>query len=206
MEKRIVWQKPWRASNYQMKTAKHSFVVICRCIISLNEKMEDILLRHVKVLDAFNFYAQTGVATGTVSVEDTFEYEMYLFGEKIRDLGKRVNATSCKSMTLLGQTPAIGLGFHLVNISAPYAFKNLSLGFAVDSEGQSELLKEVHFDIKQLTRENFQRTFKISFNGAEAKERYVFVEELKGTKKQEELAPEVTKPRWSMVKHIAAFL
>ncbi|GFY68228.1 putative phosphoenolpyruvate synthase, partial [Trichonephila inaurata madagascariensis] len=46
-------------------------------------------------IEIVNCYAQTGVLDGTVSINDGPEYEMYLFGEKVRNL-----AFSCPQMCL----------------------------------------------------------------------------------------------------------
>ncbi|GFS42603.1 putative phosphoenolpyruvate synthase, partial [Trichonephila inaurata madagascariensis] len=41
-----------------------------------------------KFTETLNFYAQTGNISGAVSINDGPEYEIYLFGEKMRSLGK----------------------------------------------------------------------------------------------------------------------
>lgn len=42
-----------------------------------------------RISEHLNFYYQSGVITGIVSVEDQPDVEMYLHGERIRYLGKR---------------------------------------------------------------------------------------------------------------------
>lgn len=41
-----------------------------------------------RVADALDFYCQTGVLNGIVSIEDESDKEMYMFGEKIRYVGE----------------------------------------------------------------------------------------------------------------------
>ncbi|GBM45816.1 hypothetical protein AVEN_272233-1 [Araneus ventricosus] len=58
------------------------------------------------LVDALNIYGQSGVISGTVSINDGEDYEMYLFGAKIRSLGKSASFVGCKFTTILGSTPS----------------------------------------------------------------------------------------------------
>ncbi|GFU19708.1 probable phosphoenolpyruvate synthase [Nephila pilipes] len=120
-----------------------------------------------KFTDTVNFYAQTGVVTGTISVNDGPDYEIYLFGERMRSLGKTANIVGCKFTTILGNTPSNGLNFHLCNVTIPYAFKNLPFGFVVDPDGGLESVKELDININPFTAENSQSLFKVNFRAGD---------------------------------------
>ncbi|GFS84151.1 probable phosphoenolpyruvate synthase, partial [Nephila pilipes] len=123
--------------------------------------------------DALNFYAQTGVLRGTVSVNDEPEYEMYLFGEKMRNLGESESIVGCKFTTMLGNTPTNGFTFHLSNISARNDFNNLPIGFVIESDGIMATLKDLDVTIKKHATGRTENIFAANFL---AGERY----ELKG--------------------------
>ncbi|GFU10074.1 putative phosphoenolpyruvate synthase [Nephila pilipes] len=76
-----------------------------------------------QLADATNIYAQTGIMDGTVSINDGEDYEMYLFGEKVRNLSKASDVTECKCVTILGSTPTIGQNFHISNMSVKNSFE-----------------------------------------------------------------------------------
>ncbi|XP_055938079.1 putative phosphoenolpyruvate synthase [Argiope bruennichi] len=117
--------------------------------------------------DALNFYGQSGVICGTVSVNDGPDYEMYLFGAKIRNLGKIASVEGCKFTTVLGNTPSNGLNFQLSSASVPFAFKNLPFGFVVDTYGLLEPLKELDIAINSADSEESQSSFKANFKTGE---------------------------------------
>ncbi|CAL1271937.1 unnamed protein product [Larinioides sclopetarius] len=125
-----------------------------------------------KFTEALDFYAQTGVVTGTVSINDGPEYEMYLFGEKMRSLGKSANIAGCKFTNILGSIPANGLSFHLTHVSAPYMFKNAPFGFVVDPDGNLLLLKELDINIKPFTVKRTGSSFRAGFKAGEEYEIY----------------------------------
>ncbi|XP_055939045.1 putative phosphoenolpyruvate synthase [Argiope bruennichi] len=116
-----------------------------------------------KFNDAFNLYAQTGVITGTISVNDGPDYEIYLFGEKIRNLGKNDAASGCKFTTILGNSPSDGTHFHLSEFSIPHTCKNLPLGFLVEQDGEIQLLKKSDISVKPFTAESSQSSFEAHF-------------------------------------------
>ncbi|XP_055939759.1 uncharacterized phosphotransferase YvkC-like [Argiope bruennichi] len=120
-----------------------------------------------KLIGALNLYAQTGVVTGTVSVNDESDYEMYLFGEKIRSLGKSSSIVGCQFTTILGCTPSTGLSFQLTNVSAPYSFKNLPFGFVVETDGNLQPLKELDINIKPFSGKMSRSSFNVNFNTGE---------------------------------------
>ncbi|GFR13572.1 putative phosphoenolpyruvate synthase [Trichonephila clavata] len=111
-----------------------------------------------------NFYAQTGIMAGTVSINDGEDYEMYLFGEKVRNLAKMTDVTECKCISILGNTPTIGHNFHLSTMSMKNSFEDLHIGFVVDPDGEMEYLKELNVDLKPSSTENTRRSFKAKFS------------------------------------------
>ncbi|GFT22109.1 putative phosphoenolpyruvate synthase, partial [Nephila pilipes] len=117
--------------------------------------------------EALNCYAQTGVLSGTVSINDEPDLELYLFGEKVRNLGNRANISGCKFTTILGNTPATGFYFHLTDISVPYAFNNLPLGFVLQGGGDIVPLKDLDIDIQPQTSNKLESFFKANFNAEE---------------------------------------
>ncbi|XP_055940036.1 prodigiosin synthesizing transferase PigC-like [Argiope bruennichi] len=125
-----------------------------------------------KFTEALDFYAQAGVVTGTVSVNDEPEYDMYLFGEKMRSLGKSANIAGCKFTTILGNIPANGLTFHLSHASAPYMFKNAPFGFTVDPDGNLWVLKELDINIKPFSVKRTGSSFRAAFQAGEQYEIY----------------------------------
>lgn len=120
-----------------------------------------------KFTDALNFYAQTGVISGTISVSDGPEYEIYLFGEKIRNLGKSGSMIGCKSTTILGNAPMNGFTYHLSNVSAPYAFNNLPLGFVLGSDGIMVTLKNLDITTKPYNAEKTENSIVANFLAGE---------------------------------------
>ncbi|GFY55915.1 probable phosphoenolpyruvate synthase, partial [Trichonephila inaurata madagascariensis] len=118
-----------------------------------------------------NCYSQTGVLDGTVSINDGPEYEMYLFGEKVRNLGKCANTGGCKFTTILGNTPATGFYFHLTNMSSPYVFNNLPFGFVLQGGGDIVALKDLDIDIQSQGSKKIESLFKANFS---ADEQYKF--------------------------------
>ncbi|GFW64646.1 putative phosphoenolpyruvate synthase [Trichonephila clavipes] len=121
-----------------------------------------------KFKDALNFYAQTGVTSGTISVNDGPEHEIYLFGEKIRNLGKSRSIVGCKLNTILGNAHANGFTFHLSTVSAPYAFNNLPFGFVIESDGVMATLKNLDITTKKpCTAEKNENTITANFLAGE---------------------------------------
>ncbi|GFW53693.1 putative phosphoenolpyruvate synthase [Trichonephila clavipes] len=110
--------------------------------------------------DALNFYAQIGVITGTVSVNDGPDHETYLFGERIRSLGKSANIVGCKFTSIIGNTPQNGLHVHLTNVTVPYAFKNLPFGFVHHPDSGIASLKELNLNVKPFTADKPRSSFK----------------------------------------------
>ncbi|CAL1271859.1 unnamed protein product [Larinioides sclopetarius] len=120
-----------------------------------------------KFTETFDLYAQTGTVSGTVSVEDGPEYEMYLFGEKLRNLGKDEHMAGCKFTTILGNIPMNGFKFHLLNASAPYICNNLPAGFVVTPEGDLQTVKELEINLKPMCCGKKQTSFKAKFRAGE---------------------------------------
>ncbi|GIX72596.1 uncharacterized phosphotransferase YvkC [Caerostris extrusa] len=120
-----------------------------------------------ELMDALNFYAQSGTITGTVSVNDGSDHELYLYGEKIRYLGKKTSISGCRFTTALGNIPLKGLNFHLSDVSVPYIFDNIQLGYIVDADGAMKYLKELDLSMEPITAENEQRSFKANFSAGE---------------------------------------
>ncbi|GIY94301.1 putative phosphoenolpyruvate synthase [Caerostris extrusa] len=89
---------------------------------------------------------------------------MYLFGERIRNLGKSANIVGCTFTSILGNTPVNGLTFHLTDVSVPYAFKHLPLGFVVDPDGNLEPLRELDIDIVPFSSKRPENSFKLNLN------------------------------------------
>ncbi|GFU16363.1 probable phosphoenolpyruvate synthase, partial [Nephila pilipes] len=117
--------------------------------------------------DALNMYAQIGVITGTVSVNDGPDHEMYLFGERIRSLGKSANIVGCKFTSIIGNIPQNGLHVHLTNVTVPYAFKNLPFGFVHHPDSGMAPLKELNLNVKPFTAERPRSSFKSSFSAGQ---------------------------------------
>ncbi|GFT63593.1 putative phosphoenolpyruvate synthase, partial [Nephila pilipes] len=117
-----------------------------------------------RLREALNLYAQTGVVSGAVSINDGPEYEMYLFGEKMRSLGKSSTIVGCKFTSILGSTPANGLAFHLTNVSAPYAFNNLPFGCVVQPGGDMIPIKDLDINISPQVSEKTKSSFKAHFH------------------------------------------
>ncbi|GIY54430.1 uncharacterized phosphotransferase YvkC [Caerostris extrusa] len=141
---------------------KSTFILLSNYLLIFGKKYEANI-----VTDALNMYAQTGVVTGTVSVNDESDYEMYLFGERIRNLGKSASIVGCKFTSFLGNTPANGLTFHLTNVSVPYAFKNLPLGFVVDPDGNLVPLKELDIVIVPFSAKRPESSFKLNLKAGQ---------------------------------------
>ncbi|GIX83542.1 putative phosphoenolpyruvate synthase [Caerostris extrusa] len=116
---------------------------------------------------SIEFYAQSGTVTGTVSVNDGSDHELYLYGEKIRYLGKKTSISGCRFTTVLGNIPLKGLNFHLSDVSVPYIFNNIQLGYIVDADGAMKYLKELDLSMEPITAENEQRSFKANFSAGE---------------------------------------
>ncbi|KAG8186879.1 hypothetical protein JTE90_024119 [Oedothorax gibbosus] len=120
-----------------------------------------------KVVETANFYAQTGVIHGTVSIDDGDDIELYMFGEKMRSLGKTAHVAGCKFTNILGNTPANGFTFHLGKTSAPYIFNNLPYGFVVTPTAFLSPLKEVDINI-QPHSDKSERTFEAHISSVSA--------------------------------------
>ncbi|GIX77143.1 uncharacterized phosphotransferase YvkC [Caerostris darwini] len=118
-------------------------------------------------VDLMNLYCQTGVLTGTVSVNDESDYEMYLFGEKIRNLGKIPSIVQSKCISILGTTPSNGFSFHVSEMSTKHLFKALPIGFTVDPEGELDVLKDLNVSVKKTTSEEYPSSFKARFHTGE---------------------------------------
>ncbi|GBM84271.1 putative phosphoenolpyruvate synthase [Araneus ventricosus] len=125
-----------------------------------------------KFTEALNFYAQTGVVMGTVSINDGPDYEIYLFGERMRSLGKSATIAGCKFTTILGSIPANGLSMHLSHASAPNMFKNAPFGFTVDPDGNLWNLKDLDINIKPFSVKRSGSSFQARFNAGEQYEIY----------------------------------
>ncbi|GBM67458.1 Putative phosphoenolpyruvate synthase [Araneus ventricosus] len=117
-----------------------------------------------KFNDVFNLYAQTGVVTGTISVNDGPDYEIYLFGEKIRNLGKYDAAAGCRFTTVLGNSPSNGMHFHLSNFSVPHICNNLPAGFIAEQDGEIQPLEKLEISIKPNTANNTRSSFEAHFS------------------------------------------
>ncbi|GIY36276.1 hypothetical protein CDAR_552561 [Caerostris darwini] len=114
--------------------------------------------------ESMNFYFQTGVIAGTVSVNDGEEYEMYLFGEKGRNIAKFANVPGSKCVTILGSVPSNGLVIHASEMSFYNMFENAPVGFVVDPNGEMASLMKMGVNITSFAAENNPRSFKASFN------------------------------------------
>ncbi|GFT61043.1 prodigiosin synthesizing transferase PigC [Nephila pilipes] len=112
--------------------------------------------------DALNVYAQTGTLAGTVSVDNGPPYEMYLFGEKIRNLAKKMVGSS--SHTIFGCIPSTGYYFHLSETSVKYYFGNLQTGFLVNPDGEMQHINKYTFRTSLSKSKNPERHFEASFN------------------------------------------
>ncbi|XP_054724473.1 putative phosphoenolpyruvate synthase [Uloborus diversus] len=107
-----------------------------------------------QIADTMDFYSQTGIINGTVSIEDNPEYEIYLFGEKVRFLGKSSNCVGSKFKQILGVTPETGFAFHLGEISIPLLFENLPFGFTVEPTGTMKAVTDMNLITKTKSLEN----------------------------------------------------
>ncbi|CAL1271856.1 unnamed protein product [Larinioides sclopetarius] len=117
-----------------------------------------------KFTDVFNLYAQTGVITGTISVNDGPDYEIYLFGERIRNLGKYDASEGCKFTTILGNSPSNGMHFHLSKFSVPHICNNLLAGFLTEKNGEIQHLEKLEIGIKPpQTADKSQTSFEANF-------------------------------------------
>ncbi|KAF8792139.1 putative phosphoenolpyruvate synthase like protein [Argiope bruennichi] len=125
-----------------------------------------------KFTEALDFYAQTGVIAGTVSINAGADYDLYLFGERMRSLGKSANIAGCKFTTILGNIPANGLSLHLSHASAPYLFKNAPFGFTVDPDGNLWNLKDLDITIKPFSVKRSGSSFQAHFQADEKYEIY----------------------------------
>ncbi|GBN74930.1 hypothetical protein AVEN_196724-1, partial [Araneus ventricosus] len=112
------------------------------------------------VADSLNFYAESGIVAGTVSVDGASDYEMYLSGEKIRNLGKNADLVGFKFTNLLGYTHVDGFSFHLASLSLPHAFKNLSIGYTVDGDAYLRTLEEIDMTVEPFSDKTFKAKFK----------------------------------------------
>ncbi|XP_042904014.1 rifampicin phosphotransferase [Parasteatoda tepidariorum] len=99
-----------------------------------------------KFVESMNFYCQMGNLRGTISVNEEPDYEINLFGEKIRNLGDISHTAGCQFENLIGYVPENGYGFHLLKASVPKIFKNMSAGFLIDPLGDISVIKEI--DVK----------------------------------------------------------
>ncbi|GBM45818.1 Putative phosphoenolpyruvate synthase [Araneus ventricosus] len=116
-----------------------------------------------RVADSLNFYAESGIVAGTVSVDGASDYEMYLSGEKIRNIGKNADLVGFKFTNLLGYTHVDGFSFHLASLSLPHAFKNLSIGYTVDGDADLRTLEELDMTVEPFSGETFPSAFKAKF-------------------------------------------
>lgn len=89
-----------------------------------------------RVPKVLNFYAQSGVINGIVSIEDEPDIEMYLFGERIRHIGESEYLVGCKFKHILGVVPQSGLVLHLAKASYTNTFHNIQCGYIVHPNSQ----------------------------------------------------------------------
>ncbi|KFM68546.1 putative phosphoenolpyruvate synthase, partial [Stegodyphus mimosarum] len=95
-----------------------------------------------KLTEALNIYAQSGVINGTISIDEGPDYAMYLFGERLRNIGKMSNIDGCKFKHILGNIPQNGLFLHLAEVSAPHVFKSLPIGFVVEPSADMKAIED----------------------------------------------------------------
>ncbi|CAL1271854.1 unnamed protein product [Larinioides sclopetarius] len=92
---------------------------------------------------------------------------MYLYGQKIRSLGKSSSMVGCQFTTILGSSSSSGRSFQLTDISAPHSFKNLPFGFVVEKDGNLKPLKELDLSIKPFSAKKSSRSFNANFSTGE---------------------------------------
>ncbi|KAG8180291.1 hypothetical protein JTE90_013544 [Oedothorax gibbosus] len=113
--------------------------------------------------EAFNFYAQSGIVNGTVSVNDGDEYELYLFGEKMRNLGKSSHFSGCNFTNLLGNVPSNGFTLHLGKATVPHIVSNMPYGFIVQPDATLRTVQELEIKIRS-HNDSPQKSMKAIFN------------------------------------------
>ncbi|CAL1300185.1 unnamed protein product, partial [Larinioides sclopetarius] len=119
------------------------------------------------LIEALNMYGQCGVISGTVSINEGPDKEIYLFGSRVRNLGKSCRTEGCKFTTVLGSTLLNGLNFQLSRVSMPFVFTDLPSGFVVDPKGHLEPLKEFDISVIPAISEESQSSFKANFKAGE---------------------------------------
>ncbi|GIY34266.1 phosphoenolpyruvate synthase [Caerostris extrusa] len=109
-----------------------------------------------KLYNALNCYAQCGVIMGTMNVDGMDEeLNLYLFGEKLRFLGKKV----CSFSQVLGNIPKNGRFVHLAKVSIPNVVENLTFGFATSLTGCIESFKDTKTILQNVSdKEKMEKT------------------------------------------------
>ncbi|XP_071036797.1 rifampicin phosphotransferase isoform X4 [Parasteatoda tepidariorum] len=116
-----------------------------------------------KVAESMNFYCQVGNIRGTVSINEDPDYEMHLFGERMRSLGNSSHISGCNFENLLGYVPENGYGFHLLKASVPKIFKDIPAGFLINPYADMNPVKYVDIDVKPFSTVTSTRNFEAKF-------------------------------------------
>ncbi|XP_042913514.2 uncharacterized protein, partial [Parasteatoda tepidariorum] len=111
-----------------------------------------------------NFYSQTGNLRGTVSVNEEPDYEMSLFGERMRSLGNSSHIAGCNFENWLGYVPENGYGFHLLKASVPKVAKDIPAGYLINPCGDMTVINDIDITVKPFSSVISTRSLEASFS------------------------------------------
>ncbi|GFT27567.1 putative phosphoenolpyruvate synthase [Nephila pilipes] len=104
-----------------------------------------------KLYNALNFYAQTGIITGTINVEgNDEEQQLYLFGEKVRFLGE-ASAKGTEFFHVLGHISKNGRFVHVVEVSIANVVEKFTFGYASSLIGELQSFTDTKSILKNLS-------------------------------------------------------
>ncbi|XP_055938653.1 putative phosphoenolpyruvate synthase isoform X2 [Argiope bruennichi] len=83
-----------------------------------------------KLFNALDFYAQCGIIMGKVYVDENEEFDMYLFGERLRFFGDVSSMEGMEFFHVLGHVCKNGRFIHVIEVSLPDVVDKLKFGFA----------------------------------------------------------------------------
>ncbi|XP_071036678.1 rifampicin phosphotransferase isoform X5 [Parasteatoda tepidariorum] len=138
----------WRASSDVYDFASD---VSTKCLTNglVNASWEGFCPQIKSLQQTLDFYGQSGVIHGTITVENEFEdKEIYLFGHRIRYLGKLFSQEEFDFYHILGYTKKSGTFLHLGNITSSTA-KDFSFGFVVQSDADLKSIQKAAVAISQ---------------------------------------------------------
>ncbi|XP_035206192.1 uncharacterized protein LOC118181218 isoform X2 [Stegodyphus dumicola] len=100
-----------------------------------------------KLKNALNFYIQSGVIHGTVEVEGEPEHEIYLFGQRLRNLGDVSSIKEAEIEHMMGYVYQHGAFVYMGKATIKNVVKDLCFGFAIQADTALKILEKITITI-----------------------------------------------------------